>query len=291
MQMIPAPITDLQTLFDQGARKLKARQVIKPQRTAYASSGFECLLKQYYARLGMQPTNDIYEPEYEIDAELGNTLHALKQAWLSETDKVVRLPVFDPSRPVLEGGMQPAIEVPANDKVLTPESLQRLKAIGFSFRPDALINLSASRDNGQKKIAYFEIKTIEDHDFDNDNIFNDKAAHWEWQVLSILHLAEFKAFGKLDLAYIYVVGRGKNPTTRQRRERLFKVLPNPDFMESELARLQELTGRVLRLDPPQAEPHRSLCKYPKRGGGWKVSCQYYNLCSATEEEKSKRWGR
>lgn len=268
--------TRFSEMLDQAARKMQKSFKPRPQRSFHASSGFKCGLNQYWKRIGQTPTNERYEPENQDDADLGTAYHEILELRSIFTGKVVKLPAWEPDK-ADKDGMQPAVEVPFNEKTMTPTAMQRIKVAGFGAKIDQLIYSEELRSDGSPQVAYLDFKTKGVKDFlpGNQKYLLDDLCHYEWQLQMCIELAEFPTIGKIDFGLIYLVSRDKDPVTKKRFKKLYIVEPDPLFVGPELERLETLNGKVLRLQQPEPEPHRGSCSF----------CEFYDLCPVSELDK------
>lgn len=270
----------LNNLLDQAANQINSGKNFEAQKTFHASSGYQCGLRQWYARMGQKPTDEVYEPEWELDARVGDALHEALQKRIVSSGQVVMLPSWERDK---TSQLQPAIEIPLNELTLTQQAYKRVKVVSFGGRVDALIYLQKrlKPDGIRPQVAYLEIKTKPLSAFNNpQSYWVDDLSHWEWQVQTCIELFENPVVGRIDLGLIYAISVDKDPITKKRVRRLFMVTPNPEFTKQELERLENLASNVYAKQMPDPEPHRGPCRFGK-----KIGCPYYSLCPASATEK------
>lgn len=262
MAITELPALTLNLKLDEAARQLNRPRHPK---TIHASSFFECGLKQFWQLTGQEPTDLAFEPEWEISASVGNTIHNHIQQRLVQAGIAYMVPSFteDPRTRAAErsrGVLQPAIELPLSEYTLPAEQWAFVQSHRLGGRIDAIVN---TIDGGQ---AIFEIKTIAAKYLDRPdyrNYFGDKLSHYEMQVQSYLHVYRTPDGRKLERGLIYVVNQGNFKDVR-----LFSVAYNPDFMTTEFERLHALKQAIDRQEAPEPENHRGPCRF----------CQFRSIC-------------
>ena len=299
------PTDSLNRFWEQlntAATDAKAKEPHRAQKKSYASSGYKCALQQYYARTGVQPTNRVYNPDYEVSAELGNSLHTIVQKRLIQADMCLYIPRFAKDGlavlyertarnegipgegEIVLGAMQPVIEAPLNETTLTETASARVNDYGISCRIDSGIKASGDK-------VYLEIKTKSVKDFlpQNKRWFDEFLANTEMQIQYALELWDSPTVGRFDYALVLVISRDVNPDTKQYIKQLWLVEPNQDVAIQELDRLAHLNKLVeikrsgVEVNEPEPEPTRGSCRI-----GRDVGCPYYDLCPASEAEKTGR---
>lgn len=270
MNLIERNPQSLTTQLDSAARMLN-----KPRapRSIHASSYFECGLKQWYGLTGQSVTDNTFEPEYEISASVGNTIHEIIQKRLIAASIAFMIPSFDDNPGVrhlqrISGTLSPAVEVPLDERVLPVDVAEQVKANRVGGRIDAVITTKTG------EVLIFEIKTIAAKYLENPsyaNYFNEKLAHYEMQTQLYMHYYRTPEGTKLDRALVYVVNQS-NP----KDVRLYSVEYNPALMETEVARIAALAKALETKTPPDPEPHRGPCKF----------CAWRSACPITSKEKS-----
>ena len=251
-----------------------ARKLNQPRKAGkiYSSSYFECALKQWYGLTGTPQTDDTYQPEYDVAADLGNTIHAHLQKWLANTDMIYLVPSFDEnsynrSNDRKNGVLWPAIELPFREFTLTGEMCQLILELGLGGRLDAIVRQS----NGQ--LAILDIKTIDEKYFSSgyEKYLKERQAHWSAQLQLYMHIYRTPEGQQITNGLIYLVNRSDIKEVK-----MFHTTYHKELMDGEIDRLRELRQAVKTNTAPTPDPSRGPCRF----------CNWQKACPTTERERN-----
>ncbi len=257
-------ITTLTRKLDAFEIELEKRNTRVPK-TFHASSYVNCVRQQAYGLLGYTPDEGkTVNPGWKRDAAFGESLHGVIQQRLIDSEMVIQLPNFDYEAATrflarLAGKLSPAVEVPLNEWVLTPERLEELKRYRLGGRVDGILK-------GTDKPLVLEIKTVAGKYFSPNyhKYYLDKLYHFESQCQIYLHFLE------LERAVILVINRDNSSFDE------YMVTYDSLFVSRELERLEGSAGQVMRMQLPEPEPSRGPCNF----------CDWRKQCPASETEKN-----
>lgn len=231
-----------------------ATQSAREPRNLHASELYGCLRKQGYALLSYDKTDRSFNPDSELAASAGDTIHARLQAWMQiEAHGLVY---------TLPDGRY-ALELPLDDESIPAAARALTARHRLSGRIDAVIRVS------QGRLAICDIKTVDARKIDPGYPWlDDLLAKYAAQIMAYMHFWAAPDGERAYIGYIYMIRRDKTSVRR-----LFEVTYDPVAFDAELVRLAA-AARALEADElPVAEPGRGICRF----------CAYRSQCDAWKE--------
>jgi len=275
--LVPVPVDTLSPHLARGAAL--GRDPGRRSAHLHISSLHECLRQQVYELLG-HGGEEVYNPDWELAADLGDTVHDALQRHMvfGRLAEPIRghvlprnilavlghAPSWNPDEWVDPPGLEVSIAT-----VCDPMLLHDLENRYLSGRVDGVLRM----DDGS--LALVDYKTVKGKYFGKNYAYlAPKLAKWETQMSVYMHYFSHPVTGEAaTTGLVLMIDRGDTE-----KRRLYQVEYDDALVEDELDRALWAADyyRAGQLPPP--EPDRGVCKF----------CRYQSVCPGFKKE-ARSW--
>lgn len=227
------------------------------QSKGFRASGLaDCLRRIGYRLLGVPASNDTYNPDWEMAADMGSAAHINFQKHLIAAGMLYEHPEFGP-----------AVELPlAGCCDLRLADLRN--KLGFTGHIDGVVQVNGGG------LAIWDLKTVQSKYMDPDyQWLPDKLQHYAVQVNAYAHFFATPEGQKVAQAFVLMASRDDTSVRA-----LYRVPYQPEHAEAELARLERAHTAVAAGELPAPEPQRGPCNL----------CEWMSLCLEQRREAQEQ---